>query len=304
MNNKELIQEYLEVEIDTENTRKAYRTNLEKFEQYIKGKNFLLVLPKDLKLYVKSLVNIYSQATINQITATLKDFYNYLYENEYMKKNISSNLGIIKSNIVAEPKEKEFLTMEEVKMLIKGIEEIDESSSRAKHKSFLKARDILILMLGCKLGLRESEIRETKLSDINLEKKIITIDGTRRKNKETLILPLDEELIRKINTYLIERRVITLDLDMELFVSIKGKKLFNSDMNRMIKKRCEQVGINSEDIHFHTTRHTASMILQQQGLGLSQVAKVLGQKSSNVTFSSYTHIDNEVIKEKTINVLG
>lgn len=303
MNNKELIQEYLEVEIDKENTRKAYENNLVRFEQYIQEKNFLEVLPKDLKLYMKGLTNVYSQGTINQITATLKDFFTYLYENEYMKKNISSGLGITKSNVITESKEKEYLTLEEIKIVLSAIENIDESTSRAKHKSFLKARDILIIMLGAKLGLRESEIRQTKLSDINLEKKIITVEGTRRKNGETLTLPLDDELIKKINSYLIERRRVTLDLNTELFVTVKGKAMCNSDMNRLFKKRVEQANLPFE-VHMHMLRHSCSMVLQQQGMSLSQVAKVLGQKSSNVTFGSYTHMDMELIKEKNISMLG
>ena len=303
MNNKELIQEYLEVEIDKENTRKAYENNLARFEQYIQEKNFLEILPKDLKMYMKGLTNVYSQGTINQITATLKDFFTYLYENEYMKKNISSGLGITKSNVITESKEKEYLTLEEIKIVLSAIENIDESTSRAKHKSFLKARDILIIMLGAKLGLRESEIRETKLSDIDFEKRLITIEGNRRKNKETLTLPLDDELIKKINDYLIERRRVTLDLNIELFVTVKGKPMCNSDMNRLFKKRVEQANLPFE-VHFHILRHSCSMILQQQGMSLSQVAKVLGQKSSNVTFGSYTHMDMELIKEKNISMLG
>ena len=287
MNNKELIQEYLEVEIDKENTRKAYENNLARFEQYIQEKNFLEVLPKDLKLYMKGLTNVYSQGTINQITATLKDFFTYLYENEYMKKNISSGLGITKSNVITEPKEKEYLTLEEIKIVLSAIENIDESTSRAKHKT----------------EELESEIRETKLSDIDLEKKIITVEGIRRKNGETLTLPLDDELVKKINSYLIERRRVTLDLDIELFVTVKGKPMCNSDMNRLFKKRVEQANLPFE-VHMHMLRHSCSMVLQQQGVSLSQVAKVLGQKSSNVTFGSYTHMDMELIKEKNVSMLG
>lgn len=298
MNNQELIQEYLEVEVDTENTKKAYTNNLIRFEKYIKEKNFVEVLPKDIKLYAKYLADKYVQAGVDQNIATLKSFYNYLYENEYMQKNICATLKRVKSNVVAEPKEKESMTLEELKQLIEGIENADESSSRAKFKSFSKARDILIILLSCKLGLRCSEIIETRLNDINLKKKTITIDGSRRKNKETLVLPFDTEIEKALKKYLIERRVITLDLDIELFVTIKGKKLCNSDMNRMLVKRCKQTGVDTTDIHFHILRHSCSQILQQQGMTLTQVAKVLGHSSINTTFGSYTHNDLGNIREK------
>ena len=301
MTNIELIEEFLEVEHSKSNTIGAYRYNLIKFAQYL-GKDFTKALPKDLKLYIKNiLVNEYAQQSLNQHVASIKGLYGYLYENEYMEKNYSLVIKPMDSKVVPQVREgREYLVVDEIRKLIESIDNAPYVK-KVKHKEFLKARDVCILTLAFKLGFRKSEIMETKISDVDFENMKITIDGSRRKNGETLVLPIDEEIIERLEKYLIERRVITLDLDMELFTTITGKKMYGSDMTRLLKKRMAESGIDLE-AYFHMTRKSCSMALQGAGMSLSGVAKVLGQRSSNVTFNNYTFLNEEEFKNSTLQI--
>ena len=306
MANIELIEEFLEVEHSKSNTIGAYRYNLIKFGQYL-GKDFTKALPKDLKLYIKNiLVNEYAQQSLNQHVASIKGLYGYLYENNYIDKDYSLFIKVADSKVVPQAKEgKEYFNIEEIKRLI---ESVDNSPyvKKVKHKDFLRKRDVCLLTMIFKLGLRESEVRETKISDIDFENNKITIQGNRRKNGQSLTLPLDLEMIGRIQQYLTERKLITSDTESEMFTSITGKKLHCSDMTRMLKKRVSESGLEEEKtfyLHTHMLRKSCSMGLQSLGMSLAQTAKVLGQKTAgSVVFSNYTFLEEEEFIQKGIKI--
>lgn len=302
MNNLDYIKEYIEVETSEKaNTTKTYENVLNKFSSYI-NKDFVEVLPKDIKLYQKKISSVYAQSTLDLHVIVIKSFFNYMKENKYIDSNVGENIKLAKSSKMEdEIEKKEFLTKEEVDKLIETVRK-SKGTYKAKNKDYLRARDLCILMMAFKLGLRESEIRETTLDDIDLENGKIVVDGSRRKNGDTLVLPLDEELIDTIWMYLMQRNTILRDDSNILFLTTSGRDLCNSDMNRMIKRRAEESGIcSAEQIHAHVCRHTTSMILQSNGASLGQVSKILGQRSMGVTYKKYTHLDENILLEKGVS---
>lgn len=304
MNNEALIEEFIEVETsEKRNTVVSYRHILKKLGEGL-GKDFTSALPKDVKLYAKKISGEYAQSSLDKHIIVIKAFFGFMLENDYITKDIKSVIKMAKStkeSIEIEGK-KDFLTQREVALLMESIKH-SKPEPKQKRVDFTRARDLCILGLAFKLGLRESEIRETKMEDFieKENKNYIVVDGSRRKNGDSLILPLDQEMVSLLKNYMIERRSVGFTSEY-LFLTINGKKLHNSDMNRMLKKRAEQSGICSpEQIHAHVCRHSASMILQSNGMSLGGVARVLGQRGTTVTYKSYTHLQEEALIENGVS---
>lgn len=70
----------------------------------------------------------------------------------------------------------------------------------------------------------------------------------------------------------------------------------NSNINKLIKQICKQVGIHKQ-VSFHTARHTFATLLLQQGVNISTVQKLLGHKQIKTTQIYGAVTDRTVVED-------
>ncbi len=178
----------------------------------------------------------------------------------------------------------------------------------------------LEILLGLFCGLRKGEILGLKFSDIDMEKKTVTISrqvtanpvviqGTNKivrytvEEKEpktensyrTLRVPdviIQEvekrhKLLQKTKEEMGERYV---DLD---YVSCAKSGLPHavSAMNAALAKTCEKIGL--PHVTVHGLRHMYATILIEQGVPLVKISALLGHSSVNTTFEYYCEVMDE-----------
>jgi integrase/recombinase XerD len=76
-----------------------------------------------------------------------------------------------------------------------------------------------------------------------------------------------------------------------VFYRINGIKLNEDFVSRNFKKVVRQVGL-SDDIHFHTLRHSFASNLVQKGISIYSVKELPGHKNI-VTTMIYAHLNRE-----------
>lgn len=184
--------------------------------------------------------------------------------------------------------EKEYLTEEQVKHLIK----ITQECKYNRTKEFV---DMFLFSVHTG-GLRFSDVVSLKWSDIDMEKRLLThhLQVKNHTRKSTyLTVPINEEGMKILKKWegRFENFVFGLlpndfDLsDKEKFNQIKNSK--NKTMNHSLRCLGEKMKLPF-NLHFHCSRHTFGTMSLNRGVDLNMISNLMGHSSSWVTGKVYS----------------
>ena len=151
-----------------------------------------------------------------------------------------------------------------------------------------------IVIIALNTGLRESNLLKLKWTSVNLFSRLITIEGERMKNRESIGLPLTQEAFETFRALQRGKRT-----DTALVFHDTGKEIYPVKLQRGFRKACKKAGI--ENFRFHDLRHTFASYLRQRGVDLHTISKLLGHKDIRMT-QRYAHLSVETLRE-AISVL-
>ncbi|CCV63848.1 predicted integrase [Alteracholeplasma palmae J233] len=287
----EVFKQYLEVEKNySEHTIISYIDDIKYFENFIineeLAENLLGVRRERLaRNYISFLDEKgFEKTSIARKISSLRTFYQYLLENDYIETNVFQLINAPKINkklpkIIEEP---------EINYLFKSIDT----------KTPLGYRNYLILDLLYSCGLRASELTTLSVKDIFISNQQILIHGKGNKDR---YVPLHKHLTEEIKHYLTYIRPVLLSKGKEtetdiLLINYKGTVLTDRGLrvilNDIIKKSGE-----THHIHPHMLRHAFATALLNNGADLRVVQELLGHAHLKST-QIYTHVSSEIIKEK------
>lgn len=173
------------------------------------------------------------------------------------------------------------LSVGEVERLL---EKIDLSSPGG-----VRDRALFELIYSC--GLRISEAVDLELHRLYLEEGLVLVRG---KGDRERMVPLGEEAIRWIRTYLEEARprLVRNGMEPAVFVNRLGRRLSRKGMWKRFHEITRAVGI---DAKVHTLRHSFATHMLEGGADLRAVQELLGHADIGTT-QIYTHIDTEDLR--------
>lgn len=259
------------------NTIESYRTDCEKFIEFIK-KDPLKASNDDIKKYIKSLDSIAATSLARKMSS-LRGFFEFLVKKAYISRSPMDSIEGPKLGRYLP----DVLTVPEVTELIE-IEPKDNFSFRN--------RTILELLYSS--GLRISELVALKIENINLDAGLVKVMG---KGSKERTIPLNDFTLEFLEKYIKDIRPGMLkgyQMDA-LFLNNHGKILTRQAVFKMIKKRGEEIGLK-KNISPHTLRHSFATHLLQNGADIRFIQELLGH-SDVATTEIYTHIINETLKK-------
>lgn len=205
-----------------------------------------------------------------------------------MNKHISDN----PFNRIPQPKVPKslptYLTLEETKILLKGINSIDF------FYKYTNVRNRAIIYSFIFLGIRKSELLNLKIKDINFQTKIVKI--VRGKGLKDRFLPIPEVLMKILLEFKKERERLNRTNEYFFSSTFHNKQMGTHGITFLFKRINEQVSINKK-ITSHSLRHTFASLLVSNGCGLMQLSKMLGH-SSVITTQIYTHMSIEDLQSE------
>lgn len=154
-----------------------------------------------------------------------------------------------------------------------------EVKSLLKACQLLKHRLIIGLCYGC--GLRCSEVRQLRLSDVDLERGMVHVH--QGKGSKDRCIPLGKMLGRGIGRYLSAEHP-----RQYLFEGNDGKALSQRGTQWVISQAVKRAGI-AKDVHTHTLRHTYATHLLEQGVNILLIKELLGHAYIETTMV-YLHV--------------
>lgn len=262
----------------TENTRKSYEFELEKFAIFLQEKKLDLNLDtNNMAEYIHTLQEN-SATSISHNISCLRSFYKFLLINHYVKENPLEEMPL--------PKQPKKLPK------VLSIEEVDQLLDISIKDAF-SARNKAILELMYASGLRVSEIVNLKVGDIDFEMSIVRTMG--KGNKERIV-PIGDYALSALYTYLYDyrNRLLIKGWNEYLFINNHGVGLSRQAIFKMIQKLAQEKGIETS-FSPHTLRHSFATHLLQNGANLRDIQEMLGHSSLSTT-QIYTHVSNEKLE--------
>jgi site-specific recombinase XerD len=228
-------------------------------------KNPSEIKDRDIKDYLVYLAEDKGAATstLNQAINALKFYYGsilkkkFIYEVRRPRKD--KKLPVV-------------LSQDEVARILTSVENI-------KHRA--------ILMFVYSAGLRVGEVVRLKLEDIDSNRMLIHIRGS--KGRKDRYIMLSKRALETLNQYWKEYRPTKW-----LFEGARaGRYISIRTAQKIFEHACEKAGIK-KDITVHTLRHSFATHLLESGTDLRYIQELLGHAHSKTT-EIYTHVSTQSI---------
>jgi len=182
----------------------------------------------------------------------------------------------------------DFLTQKETSRLF------DDKMPSKNMNKYQIIRDYMILAILYSTGIRRTELKNLKVSDIDLKSGLITVLGKGNKQR---VAPMGENTIADVINYLSIRESFLKEKNQmraDLFLNKTGEGLSVRSINRLVNKYARQQGLQFTP---HTLRHSFATHLLENGADLLLIKEILGHASLSTT-QKYTHVTAESMKKQ------
>jgi integrase/recombinase XerC len=286
---------HLEKERDVSpNTLKAYSRDLHEFLAYLsnyygthewswQGIDRLAIRGYMAHLTRRGL----DKRSIARALSSVRSFYKYLHQNEYVEANPARSLGSPKldKHLPA------YLDLKQMESLFAAVE------TRAQSGRFTDVRNLAILELFYSTGMRLSELRGISRDSIDLLSNQVKVRGKGRKER---IIPIGDRASLALRNYEAKRdellRAIGPKADRTaFFLSSRGKRISTRAIQNAVVNMISLVS-ESADLSTHSLRHTFATHLLDAGADLRAVQELLGHASISTT-QIYTHTSVDRLKK-------
>jgi integrase/recombinase XerD len=222
-----------------------------------------------------------SMASRNHYIVSVRQFFKWLTQENYLLYNPASELVIPKQNtslpVVLSP------------------EEIETLMLQPDINSPYGLRDRAILELLYSTGLRRSELINLNLHDINLVQQTVYVRNG--KGGKDRLLPIGERATHWISRYLdTVRPQLLIDLnDQHLFLNDYGSVFRDNKLGDRVKRHMKNAGITAPG-SCHLLRHAMATHMLENGAELRFIQAMLGHSDYRAT-QIYTHVSIRKLQE-------
>jgi integrase/recombinase XerD len=155
-----------------------------------------------------------------------------------------------------------------------------------KPKGRIERRLHLGLLFLFDTGARIGEVLKLRVSDINLDDLLVTLDGKGRKQR---VVPISFELRKAIHRYTTD---FTRKPEYLLFATSAETALHRRNVLRYVKRLCLSLGFNAPARTLHATRHTFATGYLRRGGNVFLLQKVMGHSDLETT-KRYAHMTTQ-----------
>jgi integrase/recombinase XerC len=222
-------------------------------------------------------------STIGRKVATVRAFYRFLFRKGFVTKNVAAQL---KSPKIRKGLPR-FLTVDE------AFRVVEAPTEDAHREEALRLRDRAILEMLYGAGLRVSELRALRVSELDLVQKRVRVMGKGQKER---LAPFGAPALEALHAWLEVRPLLLARARSELdaaardalWLGEKGTALTVRQIQNVVR-RYGALGAGRGDLHPHALRHSYATHLLDAGADLRGIQELLGH-ASLATTQRYTHV--------------
>lgn len=281
MNAKERVEYYLEYckyrkELD-EKTIKAYRIDLKQyFDAFPNGDPE----KEGIEHFITDLHKKYKQKTIKRKIASIRAYYNFLEEEEWIKDNPFRKIKVKFKETVTLPR---IIPRDEIERLLNWMYTYPDDLTDNGEK--YRRRDIAVVETLFATGARVYEVSNLQADCVDLKSGLIRIMG--KGAKERYIQIGEPEVLKLLAEYYRDNEKAIKSCGY-FFVNRRGQRFTEQSIRGMIKKYTKQAGIE-RNITPHMFRHSFATYLIEEDVDISCLQRILGHSSIRTT-QIYIHV--------------
>lgn len=245
---------------------------------------------KDIRDYLEfaQMKYKYKSATLSRIISTLKSFFRYCVELEFIK--------ISPASIIHLPKQARklpiYLISSELESLLKAPDTTTD----------IGIRDYAILVTLAFTGIRRQELVNIDVSDVDFERETLKVFG---KGSKERMVPLNKLVLNAIRLYLdirpiTETKALFVNMNNRRIVPERSKddirRISPRSIDKIVKKYIKIAGIKERKISPHKLRHTFATLLHLNDVDILEIQKLLGHSAITST-QIYTHTNPGKLKK-------
>ena len=258
-------------------TLRAYAGDLRSFEEFLtrvdESITFFTVDADVVRSWVASLMDAgAAPSSVCRKLSALRSFYSY---HRGANASLANPAGSLQG-----PKRRKRLPV-----FLKE-SEMDELIDEVQFgKGYTACRDRMVLLLFYETGMRLSELVGLDVEDIDFGALLIKVFGKRDKER---VIPFAAELKCELESYLEVRREFAGGDSGALFLSVRGGRISNSQVYRMVNGRLSAV-TSLKKKSPHVLRHTFATAMLNNDAEIGAVKELLGHERLATT-EIYTHL--------------
>ena len=274
----------------SKNTKSAYRSDINLIFNLLNDNNInaLEAQEHDFKeIFFLLRSKNFKPSSLNRKLSSLKQFYQILKEEEYIKINPLSNQESFKKHVKL-PKSLSENVM--ISLLEKAKYDYEKSQDLSLQKNKC-LRTLTILEILYSTGMRITELLELPLSDfINITEKL-QIKG---KGEVYRMVAFNKEAKSAIDIWLEHRSTLQGSIDNKYMFPDKNgsghisRQIIYKDLSSLSKS----IGIDKKEISPHNIRHSFATHMLNRGADLRSLQKLLGHADISTT-EIYTYVKSE-----------
>ncbi|EOW9529815.1 tyrosine-type recombinase/integrase [Bacillus cytotoxicus] len=251
----------------------------------VTGVQFIEELNVDHIYLWLSSMNVSNQTKLTRLKC-LKAFLGRCFDNGWVDINFWRNVKIKVDSPV-----KEGATDREINILL----------SMLDLTHFIELRDAVAILTMYQTGIRVGTLSQLEHKHVNLDAKLLRIDGGIIKNHESIHLPFDEVLMRLLDVLMRQNDIIRKEHKVRndyLFITKSGGRIATSPTNNNITKRLSKYAKDHglKNINPHALRRGFAKNLLKKGANIALISKALGHSDIAVT-TRYLHLEKEEVAE-------
>lgn len=263
---------------NTPKTQSAYELGLRQFHEwylatYVEEPDALLLTAEEIREWRSFLTNVkrFSAATVNQRLAAVRGLVRHYGRSLNVK-------GMKKVDAPIEP-----LNGRQIGRLLAVLE----------GTRWIDKRNVAIVSLMVRAGLRVSEVAALELDDVSVTERKGQVMVRQGKGLKERVVPLSRMARAAMSEYLAERPSFNVK---SVFVSPAGNSLSSRDLQRLVSSSTAKAGI-STTVTPHILRHSfATRALRQAKVDLATLSLILGHENLTTT-ARYLHPDSNLMAE-------
>jgi integrase/recombinase XerD len=218
-------------------TIKSYETHIRYFSFYLDEDVFCdeitVETMEDYIVYIKEVRRVTNGNSINSYIRNLSPIIKYGIKKGYITEDFQI------PTVKVQETHKEIYSEIELNSLL----------DKPKKRDFVEIRTWAIIWTFASTGIRARELRELKVSNVDLFNRVITVNQT--KNKKVRVLPISHSLLEVLTEFMDIRDG---EGDDYLFCSVYNTQLAMSSLQKCIKRYCNARGVKKTSLHLF--RHT------------------------------------------------
>jgi len=267
----------------SENTQKAYRSDLADFLEFLSNSKQSLNLDSLRDWMWRQSEAGASKSTLARKTSSVKAFTEFLYE----KGEITEDPGL---RLRAPKLERTLPKVASEKSLSEVFSKLSEQAT-ADNPSAI--RDLCAFELLYATGMRVSELAGLNQSDIDHSRRLLRVTGKGNKQR---MLPYGVAAEKALSDYLrLSRPKLAVATSPDsLLLTSRGKRVGVRQLYSLVANQLAQTATGAAGPH--TLRHSAATHLLDHGADLRAVQEILGH-ASLATTQIYTHVSVERLRD-------